>query len=115
MPQLTRGKYISEAQQRVLQTLDVLFGHEFTGIAPGQIAKKIGTCASNSTRDLANLSQAGFAEEIEGTGHWRISVKLGQKALAILNEITEQARKVDELQQRYREVNALTLPKTTHA
>ena len=94
-------KYLSEAQQRVLKTLDVLFGHEANGLAPGQVAKLVGTSASNSTRDLANLREAGFAEEITETGQWRVSPRLGQRALSILNGINQQSRKVEELQQRY--------------
>lgn len=94
-------KYIAESQQRVLKTLDVLFGHEVNGLASGQIAKLVGTSASNTTRDLANLKEAGFAEEVIGTGNWRISPRLGQRALAILHTLDREAKKLEETRSRF--------------
>lgn len=95
------SKYIAESQQRVLKTLDVLFGHEVNGLASGQIAKLLGTSASNATRDLANLKEAGFAEEVASTGNWRISPRVGQRALAILHTLDRESAKLEETRNRF--------------
>lgn len=98
---MSNPAYLSDSQQRVLKTLDVLFGHEVNGLPPGQVAKLVGTSPSNSTRDLANLREAGMAEEIGDTGHWRVSARLGQRALAILHNIDAAAQRLDDTRNRY--------------
>ena len=95
------SKYLSDAQQRVLKTLDVLFGHEVHGLAPTQISKLVGTSPSNTTRDLANLREAGFAEQVADTDNWRITPRLGQRALAILHTIDREAKRIEEVRNRF--------------
>ena len=67
-------QYTNAAQQRVLKTLRVLIEHIAEGVTPGEIAAEVNTLPSNTTRDLANLHIAGFAEAIEG--RWRLSSRL---------------------------------------
>ena len=95
------NKYSSDSQQRVLQVLDLLFGHEITGLAPGEIAKSINTSASSITRDLANLVEAGMAEEIMQTGRYRIAPRLASRVIATLNTFSSASQKLEELRLRY--------------
>lgn len=96
-----KHKYDSNSQQRILRVMLCLFGHEIDGLAPGQIAKIVGTGPSNVTRDLHNLVEAGIAERIPGTENARISPRIGQRALAILHNIENSARKIEETRNRY--------------
>lgn len=97
---MSTTNYINAAQQRVLKTLVLLAGHEVFGLAPSEIAKAIKTSASNVTRDLANLKEAGLAEPLE-SGKWRVTPRVGQLALRILNALGEARRRVDEVAQRF--------------
>jgi DNA-binding IclR family transcriptional regulator len=92
--------YINAAQQRVLKTLVLLAGHELMGLAPGEIAKAVRTGASNVTRDLANLREAGMAEQLDN-GQWRITPRVGQLALRVLNSLGEARKRVEETAQRF--------------
>lgn len=94
-------QYINAAQQRVLQILMLLAGHELLGLAPSEIAKAVRTSASNVTRDLANLREAGMAELIQDTGRWRITPRVGQIALRVMNALGEARRRVEENAQRF--------------
>ena len=95
------SKYTAESQQRVLKVFDVLFGHEINGLTPSQIAQAVDTSASNVTRDLANLKEAGFAEEVMDTGAWRISPRHGRRAVALLHTFERARNEVNNLQDRY--------------
>lgn len=96
-----KHRYDSISQQRILKTMLCLFGHEIEGLAPGQIAKIVNTQPSNVTRDLHNLIEAGIAEKLSHNGNARISPRMGQRALAILANIDDSARKVEEARNRY--------------
>ena len=61
----------------------------------------VDTEPSNITRDIHNLIEAGVAEKLAHNGNTRISPRMGQKALAILQNIDESARKVEEARNRY--------------
>ena len=97
--------YTSKPQQRLLRTLDLLFGHEVHGLSLTQIAKLVGTTLPNSTRDLSNLQEAGYAEQIEGTSNWRIAPRIGQRALAILHTLDRETRRLDEIKNRFTRTN----------
>lgn len=98
---MNERNYINAAQQRVLRLLLMLAGHELLGLAPNEMAKALHTGASNVTRDLANLKEAGLAELIPDTGRWRITPKLGQVAMRVLNALGESRRRVEETAQRF--------------
>lgn len=100
---MTEDKYRNESQQRGYRVLLALAGHEVNGIAPGDIAKGLRISASNATRDLANLRIAGLAEELE-PGRWRLSPRVPQIAVAMLNGIDRSQSKVDEVRQRFTRV-----------
>ncbi|MBN8714392.1 MAG: helix-turn-helix transcriptional regulator [Xanthomonadales bacterium] len=97
---MSAPNYINAAQQRVLKILMLLAGHEVMGLAPGEVAKAVHTSASNVTRDLANLREAGMAETLD-TGAWRITPRVGQIALRVLNSLGEARKRVDETAQRF--------------
>ncbi len=89
------------AQVRVLQTLMLLRGHEFTGLAPSEIYKALKTTPSNTTRDLRVLQHLGLAEAIPETGRWRLGPQIVQIAIAFQLELDRHRRRVDEVGQRY--------------
>lgn len=93
--------YTNAAQQRVIQVLLRLAGHEVNGLAPGEIAKALDTTPSNITRDLHNLKEGGVAEQIQESGRWRLSPRIPQIGVAMLNGIGRAQAKVDEVQQRF--------------
>ena len=94
-------RYRNEAQQRLHKTTVLLAGNEFSGLAPCELAKALGTNPSNVTRDLANLKEAGLAETLPDTGRWRLGPKLVQIALAFSDHISRSSARMNELQQRY--------------
>ncbi len=94
-------RYHSNSQQRILKVMLALAGHEVKGLAPGEIAAGLRVTPSNVTRDLANLRIAGLAEDIDESGRWRLTPKLSQIGLAMLDRIDKAQRKMDELRQRY--------------
>lgn len=51
--------YTNAAQQRLLQLIDLMAGHELQGLTPGEIAKALAVNGSTVTRDLDNLRTAG--------------------------------------------------------
>lgn len=89
------------AQVRVLQTLLLLQGHEFQGLAPSEVSKALNTTPSNTTRDLRVLAHLGLAEQIPETGRWRLGPKLVQVATAFQLELSRQRARLDEVAQRY--------------
>ncbi len=93
--------YDNACQQRVIKTLMCLFGHEIDGLAPGHVAKLVGTSASNATRDLHNLQAMGVVERITHNDNVRLTPMLGQKALAILTNIDRAAQRVEDTRNRY--------------
>jgi len=93
--------YINAAQQRLLKVVVLLAGNEFNGLAPSDLAKALNTNPSNITRDLANLKEAGLAEQLPDTGRWRLGPKLIQIALAFSDHMSRSSSRMDELQHRY--------------
>lgn len=98
---MSQARYISAQVQRVLRTLDCLFGHEINGLTPGQVTQLVGCSAANTTADLANLAEAGFAEQIVGADTYRITPRVGQKAIAVLNALSAAQQKLDDTKNRF--------------
>jgi len=104
MPKTTTQRkhaYENAAQQRILKTVMVLFGHEVDGLSPSQIAKAINTNAGNVTRDIYNLIEAGVAEKLTHNDNIRIAPRVGQKAIAILNGIDAASRRLEDTKNRF--------------
>lgn len=93
--------YDNSSQQRILRALVVLAGNEFQGVAPGELAKAMGESPSTATRDLHNLKEVGFAEQIQETGRWRLGPKVVQISLAFSNELARAESRLGEVKNRY--------------
>lgn len=93
--------YINNAQQRLLRTVLLLAGNELAGLAPSDLAKALDTNPSNVTRDLANLKEAGLAEQLPETGRWRLGPKIVQVAVDFQLNLERSQSRVDEIRQRY--------------
>ncbi len=94
-------KYTCAPQQRILKLLIVLAGHEITGLSPSDIATALSCSASVTTRDLANLKQAGMAEQVPDTGRWRLAPKVVQIAVRHQVALDRARSRLDETTQRY--------------
>jgi DNA-binding IclR family transcriptional regulator len=101
LEEVVSEKYRNHAQQRILRVLLCLGGHEVNGLAPTEIANALSINQSTVTRDLANLSLAGVAEPIQGSTRWRLSPRVPQIALAMLDTIAGAGQRLDEVRNRY--------------
>lgn len=93
--------YINAAQQRLLKAVLLLAGNELNGLAPSDLAKALDTNPSNVTRDLANLKEAGLAEQLPETGRWRLGPKVVQIAVDFFTNLERSQSRVDEIKQRF--------------
>jgi DNA-binding IclR family transcriptional regulator len=94
-------QYINAPQQRILGLVMTLAGHEMDGLSPGDIVKAQKCSASQVTRDLANLKHAGWAEQIQATGRWRLGptpARIGVRHMALLDRAQ---RRLAEIQSRF--------------
>jgi len=96
-----RTDYTNDAQQRILNVLFALCLDAVNGFAPSKLAELVSASPSAITRDLDNLRTAGLAERVEATGCWRLTPRLPQQAINILNSVDAQQRRVDEVRNRY--------------
>ena len=93
--------YTNAAQQRILRLVVALFGDAVNGYPPSKLAEALNVSASAITRDLDNLRTAGIAERDEATGNWRLTPRLPQQAIKVLNAIDAAQRRVDEARNRF--------------
>lgn len=94
-------QYAHEGQQRLLKLLQVLAGHEITGMLPSDIARAQACSASMVTRDLANLQLGGFAEQLPETGRWRLGPALVQIGLKHMAALDRAQKRLDETRNRF--------------
>lgn len=97
--------YENLAQQRILKTLLILFGHEVDGLSPSQIAKSIDSAPSVVTRDIYNMIEVGVVERLAHNDNLRITPRVGQKALAILTNIERATTRLEDTRNRYTREN----------
>jgi len=64
------------------------------------LAQALHTSASNVTRDLANLKEAGLAEEVM-PNRWRLTPRVVQISLAAQVAFAKAQDKLQEAQQRF--------------
>ena len=93
--------YTNAAQQRLLQLIDLLAGHELLGLTPGEIAKALTVGASTITRDLDNLRTAGWAELTPKGDRWRLTPHVIQISLRYSAALQAGAQSWRDLEQRY--------------
>lgn len=89
------------SQERGYRVLLMLAGHEVNGLAPGDIAKALGTSAANTHRDLRVLQKCGLAEPLPDGTRWRLGPRLVQVAIAYQTQIAAARQRLDETEQRY--------------
>ena len=94
-------KYLCEPQQRVLRLLDVLAGHEITGLTNGEVARDLGCSPSVAVRDLANLQLAGKAEKVPETDRWRLAPQIVQLAVKHMVAMDRARDRIAETASRY--------------
>jgi DNA-binding IclR family transcriptional regulator len=82
---------------KVLNVMEVLFKNFFHGYSPGELATATGYSASDITRYVETLIQAGWAERIEETGRIRPSVKIAKFAIQIMNALNRAEQALSEL------------------
>lgn len=92
--------YTSTTQQRGYRTMKALFGHEEVGITTQELANKLNTSTDRVFKDLKNLEEAGFAEQLPNK-QWRISPTLGRECFKIMNALDSARRRLDEAFARY--------------
>ena len=93
--------YTNEGQQRILRLINVLAGHEITGIAPAEIARQMDVKAPVVTRDLANLQEAGYAEHVADTGRWRLSPQIVQISIRHGMALAQAESRLNEIRDRF--------------
>lgn len=98
---MSNTDYTNDGQQRILRLLNLLSGHEILGLSPSQIAQEQGCSPAIVTRDLQNLKTAGFAEQVQGTGYWRLSPTVVQISIKLGVGLDRAQRKLDEVRQRF--------------
>lgn len=98
---MSDDRYISDSQQRILALVEVLAGHEIEGLAPSQIAAAAGCSASQVTRDMQNLRARAWAEQITGTGRWRLGPVPVQIALKHSTALSRAKTRLEEIANRF--------------
>lgn len=93
--------YTNEGQQRILRLLNVLAGHEVTGLPPSQIAQLQECSPSLVTRDLANLQLAGFAEQVPDTNYWRLAPQVVQISIKHATAMQRAETRLEEVRNRF--------------
>ena len=93
--------YDNAGQQRILQLVLTLAGHELHGLAPKDLATRLKVSPATVTRDVHNLTQTGLAEVVQETGRIRLGPKLVQIAISHMNALDRAERGLAETRQRY--------------
>ena len=91
---------LNQSTTKALALMDVLFNHFAHGLTPTDLAQATGMSASDITRYVATLEAAGWAERIQETGRIRPSVRVAQKAMAVLRSMDSARQRLEEIQAR---------------
>lgn len=76
---MSEGQYLSNQICRVLKLIKQLAGHETTGLTLTELADRLDCSASQVLRDLANLKEEGFAEQLPNDDkRWRLGIACAQ-------------------------------------
>ncbi len=103
---MTRASdYTNATQQRLLQLVNLLAGHELQGLAPAEIAKSLAVAPSVVTRDLDNLRTAGWGEQTPQGGRWRLSPHVVQISLRHAAAIQAGQQQLQDVVQRFSRSN----------
>jgi DNA-binding IclR family transcriptional regulator len=77
------------AAQRSFAILDVLADE--TSLGTNEIARRLGTSASTTSRQLATLVEAGLVEHVPTTGRYRLGIRLVALATSVLGRLDVRA------------------------
>lgn len=91
---------LNQSATKALDVMNVLLEHFAHGLTPTDLARATRLSASDITRYVATLEAAGWVERIPETGRLRPSVRIAQKALAILRSLDSARQRLDEMQAR---------------
>lgn len=94
-------EYSNAPQERALDLIFVLAGHETHGLAPIDIAKALHAPRSTVLRDLNVLRKKGVAEQLPETDRWRLGPRLVQVSFAFSRALDRARSKLSETEQRY--------------
>lgn len=108
-PQTRASNYLCESQQRLLFVIGALAGHEVDGVSLTEISSALAARTGKSKnaqknnvfRDLHNLAEAGFAEQMVDTDRWRLAPKFMQIALSHQRHLERVSARLDETRQRF--------------
>lgn len=85
---------------RICGLIVLLAGHTRHGLAPSEIAKKLGTSPANVTRMVAHLKSAGFVDDTP-LKRLRLGPKVVQIALGHLSDMQQGEDELADLRRRY--------------
>lgn len=95
-----------EAVAKALEIIDLLLRADFVhGLSPTDVARATGLTAPTVSRHLATLEGRGFAERVPETGRVRISHRIAQRAVSLLNSLDAAQRRIDESRARLMRAN----------
>lgn len=97
----TAGQYRHEGQQRLLRLITLLAGHEIDGMAIVDIARNQSCSAALAVRDISNLVEAGYAEQVPQTGRYRLSPQIVQISVRHASALARAQDRLDEIRQRF--------------
>ncbi len=89
------------SQRRILDAIQLLAGHELHGLAPKDLVAALEVSPASITRDLHNLVAAGFAEQIDETGRYRLGPALVRISVAHATAMMRAAQRLDDIRSRY--------------
>ena len=92
--------YTNSSQQRLLQLIDLLAGHELQGLANVEVARALGCTAPMVLRDLNNLRTAGWAEQTP-QGRWRLAPHVVQISLRHATALQAGQQQLNDVVQRF--------------
>lgn len=84
----------------ILNVLDLLLRHTVHGLTPSDVVKATGYSAPNVTRYIQTLEEAGWAERIPETNRIRASLRVAQRAVALMNEFDRAQTRLNEMRTR---------------
>jgi DNA-binding IclR family transcriptional regulator len=95
-----KNQHGSQSAAKVLEVLDLLMGNFVHGVAPSEVVKATGLSPSTTSRCIAALQAADFAERIPETDRIRPSIRFAQMAIKVMGDIDRAKHRLDEVQSR---------------
>ncbi|MEC4750031.1 helix-turn-helix domain-containing protein [Methylomicrobium sp. Wu6] len=96
----TRTTQDLKSTLKVLAVMKVLTRNMAHGFSSSELARETGLSASDITRYVNTLENAGFAERIAETGRIRPSIWFAKSSLAMLHSIDQAQERLGEIKQR---------------